>query len=124
MVHSTGKELHEAAGAGSAAAVISLLEEPQDPNQIDDAGASALHWAAKNGRQVVARVLLEAGADVGKTNRSGAPPLHFAALENHQEVVSLLLDAGADPDADTCNVSILRLATQTRNTGLASLMPC
>ncbi|CAJ1334874.1 unnamed protein product [Effrenium voratum] len=117
-----GHELHEAAGAGSAAAVISLLEEPQDPDQIDDTGASALHWAAMNGRQEVARVLLEAGADAGKAaNRSGQTPLHFAAEGGHQEVASLLLDAGADPDTvDMCNTTALKLATQTRNKGLAS----
>ena len=101
---SLGDDLLEAARAGDAAAVRTLLQAGAEVNAARGDGITALHLAAEHGHAEAALALLDAGAAVGAGTRIGHyTPLHVAARGGHGEVVALLLDAGADPLAVTTN---------------------
>jgi ankyrin repeat protein len=81
---------------GDAAAVRRLLDEGKDPNETNDAGATALMWAVGNAEK--AQLLLDRGAHVNARSADGRTPLAIAAgVPGNARVVRLLLERGADP---------------------------
>ena len=84
--------LRNAATAGRAAEVETILQRPQDP------GETPLFLAAERGHLEVTRLLLEANADKDMCSATGATPLFIAAQTGQLEVVRLLLEANADKD--------------------------
>ncbi len=73
-----------------------LLAEGADPNEANDAGATALHLAASEGHVEVARELIRLGADVDLAEFDGDTPLINASAFGRTEMVKLLLEEGAD----------------------------
>lgn len=87
---------------GDEAAVLSRLEQGEDPNQADDFGLTALHGAAKKGHKGVVAQLLRWKADVNRSSGwMNETPFHYACKYGHTEVVRLLLESGADPTAQS-----------------------
>lgn len=75
-------------GVGVAAASVVI---PQDPNALDDSGATPLHHAAWDGDLEVIRRLLDAGADPTITDaRFQATPLGWAEHAYQTEAAELL----------------------------------
>jgi ankyrin repeat protein len=98
MIASSGDtRVADAAQAGNAEAVRTLLKQAVDVNAAQGDGMTALHWAALKGEADMAKVLLYAGANVRATTRLAAyTPLFMAAKSGNATVVKVLLDAGAD----------------------------
>ena len=86
-------ELFEAARAGDAALVASLLDKGADVNAKFRYGATVLFKAAERGHANVVKLLLERGADATiKDTYYGATAMTWALDKGHAEVVGLLLD--------------------------------
>jgi ankyrin repeat protein len=97
-------DLLEAAKAGDAARVKSLLAAGADCNARDAEGATALMLAAHAGKLDVVRALVEAGADVNATDERGwtalAKSVHNPDLDRgFADVAECLIDAGANVEA-------------------------
>ena len=90
--------LVDAAKAGVAAAVRSLLQAGADAGAAELDGSTALLWASHRDDVETVRLLIEAGADASAGNDLGATPLWAASENRSTAVVRLLLEAGADPD--------------------------
>jgi len=74
-----------------------LLKQGADPNQRNDAGASALMWAAADFEKT--RVLVAHGADVNARSSDMRTPLMVAARRpGNSATVKLLLEHGANPN--------------------------
>jgi len=90
--------------SGDSAQVRNLLAAGANPNQLDEAGDTALHVAALQGHLDVVNALLEGGADANAKDARGWTPI-FKAAYNHEldcgfaPVVQALIDAGADVNA-------------------------
>ena len=93
------KRLVEAAKAGDAETLRSLLSEREDVNQRQGDGATALHWTAHRDDLGNAVLLIEAGADVNSANDLGVRPLWLASVNGSAPMARVLLEAGADPNA-------------------------
>uniref|UniRef100_UPI00358FA41B ankyrin repeat domain-containing protein 54 n=1 Tax=Myxine glutinosa TaxID=7769 RepID=UPI00358FA41B len=94
------RRLRDAASAGDAARVRSLLDEHgAEPGAADSKGRTALHFAACAGDEATVRLLVERGADANRRDSLGNTPLHLAACSHRSAVVTALLRAGARPDA-------------------------
>jgi uncharacterized protein len=93
------KTLVEAALAGDAEAVASLLEVGLSPDSRV-AGSTALYTAVVQGETEVVTLLLEAGADpnLRSGDQTEGTPLCAAACHGHEELVRILLAHGADPN--------------------------
>jgi ankyrin repeat protein len=92
----------DAAMAGNAEAVRTLLREGADVNAAQGDGMTALHWAAMQGHGEMAEMLLYAGANVRALTRLGGYlPLHLASQKGAADIVTALLAAGAPVDAVT-----------------------
>src|SRR6185503_18274011 len=86
-------QLFEAARAGDAALVASLLDKGADVNAKFRYGATVLFKAAERGHANVVKLLLERGADATiKDTYYGATAMTWALDKGHAEVVGLLLD--------------------------------
>ncbi len=95
------RALTEAADAGDAARVASLLASGAFADARLRGGETPLMRASARGYADVARVLLDAGADASARRTDGFTPLILAAFFGHEEVVRLLLERGADASART-----------------------
>jgi ankyrin repeat protein len=100
-----GSSLSGAAVSGDLALAKQMIQQGEDPNQIDKYGWTPLMWAAYYNQPDIVSFLLENGAkpNVRCTNQYGTVPpgstaLIMAAYYNHVQVVELLLKGGADPD--------------------------
>jgi ankyrin repeat protein len=79
----------------NAATLQALLKLGADPNQRNDAGATALLWASPDAARM--RVLIENGAMVNARSNDGRSALVVAAVEaGSAPAVRLLLEHGAD----------------------------
>jgi hypothetical protein len=94
-------QLFEAARAGDAALVASLLDKGADVNAKFRYGTTALFKAAERGHANVVKLLLERGADATiKDTYYGATAMTWALDKGHAEVVKLLLDKVPDSASD------------------------
>lgn len=94
-------QLFEAARAGDAALVASLLDKGADVNAKFRYGATVLFKAAERGHANVVKLLLERGADATiKDTYYGATAMTWALDKGHAEVVKLLLDKVPDAASD------------------------
>jgi uncharacterized protein len=92
----------DAAMAGRADTVRTLLRDGADVNAAQGDGMTALHWAAMQGHTEMADMLLYAGANARATTRLGAyMPLHLASQKGAPAIVEALVDAGAPANAAT-----------------------
>jgi len=92
----------DAAMAGNAETVRTLLRDGNDVNAAQGDGMTALHWAARQGDAAMADMLLYAGGNVRATTRLGAyMPLHLASQKGAAPVLAALLKAGAPVNAVT-----------------------
>ena len=72
--------LLQAAAAGHADAVRSLLAQGAPVDGKDESDWTALHFAAAHGRTDIAAILLDRGADPNARARFEMTPLHWAAM--------------------------------------------
>ena len=82
-----------AAKIGRLDLVKGLLEKGEDPNTVDEIGASALHNAAREGHWDVARLLLEKNAAPRLLDGDNRTPLQLAVLGGNGQIVGLLLES-------------------------------
>jgi hypothetical protein len=95
------RALTEAAEAGDAVRVASLVASGAFADARLRGGETPLMRASARGYADVARALLDAGADASARRADGFTPLILAAFFGHEEVVRLLLERGADASART-----------------------
>jgi len=94
-------QLFEAARAGDAALVASLLDKGADVNAKFRYGTTALFKAAERGHANVVKVLLDRGADATiKDTFYKATAMTWALDNDHADVVALLLDKVPDTAKD------------------------
>jgi len=93
---SDGKDLMEAAYAGDAPLVNSLLEKGPDINYQGKNGATPLFMASQQGHEAVVQALLAKNAETDLQNDDGETPLIIASQHGHEAVVQALLANGAD----------------------------
>ena len=76
-----------------------LNENPEEVNQSDNNGNTALHIASEKGYCEIAKILIKYGSKLNAQNKCpGWTAVHFAAYEGHVETLQLLLESGAKPD--------------------------
>jgi uncharacterized protein len=97
-VLAAGTRLVDAAEKGDRTAVLALIQQKADVNEIQADGTTALHWAAQRGDVGMAEALIKAGAKVNAVNRYGMTPLLVAATYASGPITSILLKTGADAD--------------------------
>lgn len=95
------KQLWEAAQAGNAAAVSTLLEQGADANTATASGETALHAAVAAGALPAVMQLVSKGANVNAVTATGWTPLHHAARFGRADAANYLLKQGANPNAVT-----------------------
>jgi hypothetical protein len=95
------RALAEAAEAGDASRVASLVASGAFADARLRGGETPLMRACARGYADVARALLDAGADASARRTDGFTPLILAAFFGHEEVVRLLLERGAEAHART-----------------------
>ncbi|HKG14122.1 MAG TPA: ankyrin repeat domain-containing protein [Pyrinomonadaceae bacterium] len=95
------RALAEAAEAGDASRVASLVASGAFADARLRGGETPLMRASARGYADVARALLDSGADASARRADGFTPLILAAFFGHEEVVRLLLERGADASART-----------------------
>jgi ankyrin repeat protein len=99
MLADAVETLVEAALAGDADAVASLLEDGLSPDSRVE-GSTALYTAVVQGETKVATLLLRAGAhpNLRSGDQAEGTPLCAAACHGHEEIVRGLIAYGADPN--------------------------
>ncbi len=115
----------DAAMAGNADAVRTLLRQAADVNAAQADGMTALHWAAENNAAELAEMLIYAGANLEAGTRIGAyRPLHIASKSGNANAVRVLLEAGSNVDAATTagGASALHFAAATGNGEVVSML--
>jgi ankyrin repeat protein len=96
---SPGKQLYEAAAAGYAAAVKSLLDQGEtDVTWADDEGTTALMKAAENGHLEVVQLLLEGGAPWNQQDNDGYCAGEYATASRNQTIVELIMEWGVQAE--------------------------
>ncbi len=109
---SEGKDLMEAAYAGDALLVNSLLENGPDINYQGKNGATPLFMASQQGHEAVVQALLAKNAETDLQNDDGETPLIIASQHGHEAVVQALLANGADVEQEANNgVTALMVAS-------------
>jgi ankyrin repeat protein len=107
-------DVADAAMAGDAAAVRTLLAQHADVNITQADGATALHWAAYRQDLETANLLIRAGANVKAANREGFTPLALACINGQASMIETLLKAGADANERLLNgETALMMASRT-----------
>lgn len=90
--------LIDAACAGDARGVLSMLRKGVDPNTRDENGYPVIALAALGGHLTSVAALVHAGADVNLPDGEGNTPLRWAAEQGRLEVAAFLLEMGAEPN--------------------------
>lgn len=75
-----------------------LLHNPENVNDVDALGRTALLWAAARGNERAVVTLLSCGADPNILDHQHAGPVSYAADRNNTVCTRILLEVGADPD--------------------------
>jgi len=110
-------QLFEAARAGDAALVASLLDKGADVNAKFRYGTTVLFKAAERGHTNVVKLLLERGADATvKDTFYNATAMTWALNKGHVEVVKLLLEKVPDAADD-----VLSTGTSEGNSALVKI---
>ncbi|OLP86925.1 Ankyrin-1 [Symbiodinium microadriaticum] len=113
-------DLHLAAAEDQVAEMEVLLQQPQDPDVVDEMGRSSLHIAAWCGNVECASLLVEALANVDHSDPDGATALLAASHQGHTEVVRFLLQCSAQvAKAETEGASPLFVASQNGHVEVA-----
>ena len=116
-------QLVEAAKRGDATAMVTLLQQGVDANEVALDGATALHWVAHRDDVETAGLLLRAGARATATNDYGVTPLTLAAENGSAAMVELLLGAGADANAALpSGETVLMTAARTGKTAAVTAL--
>ena len=89
-------DILDAAAAGNAGMIGTLLQLQANPNAVDSMGYSAVMYAAQSGYTEAVGALLDAGADVNAVSSEGWTALLLTALQGHAETATELLARGAD----------------------------
>ena len=76
-----------------------LLQKGAKPNEVDNAGKTALMYAAGNGKTDVLRALIEASADVDIKDAEGKSALSIATERGQRSAVAVLEGGGAKKNA-------------------------
>ncbi|XP_050527707.1 ankyrin-3-like [Daktulosphaira vitifoliae] len=88
-----------AASAGSADAIITLVNGGAKVEARDKDGLTALHCAASRGHvDCVDSLLTLCGANVDVIDSNGCSPLFYAVTLGHADATEVLLEHGADPN--------------------------
>jgi ankyrin repeat protein len=104
LAAATSSPVADAAMAGDAEAVRTLLKNGEDVNAAHGDGLTALHWAAMKGDVGLTEMLLHAGANVKATTRLGGfTPIHLAARGAGATIIAALVAAGANVNVLTSN---------------------
>lgn len=77
---------------------VEKLVTPENINQKNENGRTALMYAAENGNTTIGQKLLDKGANVNEKSNSGGTSLMLAAYYGHKDMVRMLLTAGAKID--------------------------
>lgn len=88
--------LHQAAKAGDAQRVRSLISGGANVDAKNIIGNTPLYEAAQQGHKDIVELLVTKGADVNAKNISGRTPLHRAAEAGDVKLVQSLISNGAD----------------------------
>jgi len=91
--------LHQAAGAGNADVVETLIAAGADANARADDGVTPLQAAVLANDAGMIRLLVAKGADPNLPGFASATALHLATIRGKASAVAALLAAGADPNA-------------------------
>lgn len=71
---------------------------PNDINQMDRYGRTAIHYAVENGNLSVVQLLISSGCNVNNTSTENMSALHLASRKGFEDIVSLLINSGARID--------------------------
>lgn len=107
-----------------------LDQHPEEINQQNNHGWSALMIAARNSREwsnpQIVKLLLDHGADPNVPNNEGCTSLIFASEHGNIEAVKLLLEYGANPNPNNCRwlplISSIRQLDITSNIEIIKLL--
>ncbi|GBF91700.1 hypothetical protein Rsub_04004 [Raphidocelis subcapitata] len=88
--------LHRAVFNRDRDAIVRLVDEGEDVNEVEGAGCTPLHNAAFDGWAEGCELLLGLGAKVNASNNAGDTAWHFATNMGHAEVAELLVKYGAN----------------------------
>ncbi|QLQ32792.1 MAG: ankyrin repeat domain-containing protein [Candidatus Thiothrix singaporensis] len=94
-------KLWDAARAGDANMVTSLLQQGADAKTATASGETALHAAVAAGSLPTVTLLVAHGANVNAATNNGWTPLHHAARFSRPDIANYLRQQGADPKAAT-----------------------
>jgi ankyrin repeat protein len=112
----TDLRLPEAAMAGDASLVRSLVSQKAPVNAALPDGTTALHWMVRTNDLETSDLLLRGGANPKASDKHGVTPIYLACVNGSAAMVSRLLDAGADPNsADPTGETALMTAAKTGN---------
>lgn len=81
-----------AAKNGNQELVVSLINNGEDVNQVDDSGYTPLMWAARYNYMEISRLLVGAGARIGIKNNSGLDAPKIAIRFNNFKIARYLTD--------------------------------
>ena len=93
------RPIHRAACDDDVEALMKLLREGADPNDVGPLAMTPLHYAAEANAARAAWTLIESGATVDSVDRYGRTPLWVAVYysDDTGKVIGVLRKAGADP---------------------------
>jgi ankyrin repeat protein len=118
-----GQLLLDAAKAGDASQVRSLIDRNANVNQRDNINDTPLHWACMNGHGEVACMLIDHNANVNQCGYYNNTPLHLACRRGHGEVACMLIDHNANVNqCNNNNITPLHLACMYGHVEVACML--